>query len=545
MNKIAQYLQEHLDGEVLTSAKAREYFSTDTSVLKMAPLMVVYPRNKNDVRKVARFCWQLAEKGHTLPITARGRGTDQGGAAIGSGISLVFPAHMKKLLEMDSKQRMARVQPGSNYRTFQETMQTHRLFLPAYPASLDYSTIGGAIANNSAGEKSLKYGSMRDWVEQLEVVLADGEIIYTKRINKKELNRKKGLQTLEGEIYRQLDGLITDNWAAITTHSNNQMVTKNSSGYELAQVKQSNGSFDLTPLLVGSQGTLGIITEAIVRLSPHDPKAELLVAEFNSLESAHDAISKLFPLNPSALEMVDQHLLAFIEKLQPNRLKGLVSADNPALVLLVEFDDISNRIRHKNTNKAFKILNEYAQRITRSSDFEEQERLWAIRHSAATVTNFSEDSRAALPIIEDGIVPHESFQAYIEGVYALLGKYNLEVALWGHAGDANLHMQPLLDLSKVSDRQKVFKLMTEYYDLVLQLRGSITAEHNDGRLRAPYAAKQHGVEMMGIYSQLKKIFDPYNILNPGVKTGTELKDIVPLLRREYSIQHLSDHLPRY
>lgn len=544
MNKIAQYLQEHLDGEVLTSARAREFFSTDASVLKVAPLMAVYPQNKNDVRKVARFAWQLAEKGHTLPITARGRGTDQSGAAIGRGISLVFPAHMNKLLEMDTKQQMARIQPGIIFRSFQETTQTHDYFLPSYPASLDYSTIGGAIANNSAGEKSIKYGSMRDWTDQLEVVLADGEVIYTKRLSKKELNKKKGLQTMEGEIYRQLDGLIMDNWDLIQQHADSQIVSKNSSGYELASVKRKDGSFDLTPLLVGSQGTLGIVTEAIVRLAPYAPRTELLVAEFGSLEVAHEAITELLKLKPSALEMVDRNLLNFVDKVQPNRLKGLVSDEKPALVLLVEFDDIADRTRRKYAKKAAKILNERAQRVTESSDFDEQEKLWSIRHSAATVTNFSEDSRAALPIIEDGIVPHESFQPYIEGVYALLAKYQLEVALWGHAGDANLHMQPLLDLSKIGDRQKVFKLMAEYYDLVLQLKGSIAAEHNDGRLRAPFAVKQHGADMITLYTHVKSIFDPYNILNPGVKIGTDLKELVPLLRREYSLQHLADHLPK-
>ncbi|PLS80950.1 hypothetical protein CYG49_03385 [Candidatus Saccharibacteria bacterium] len=545
MNKIAQYLQEHIDGEVLTSAKARDYFSTDASVLRVPPVMAIYPKNKNDVRKVARFTWQLAEKGHILPMTARGRGTDQTGAAIGKGIVLVFPAHMNRLLEMDTKAKMARVQPGALFRSFQETVQTHGYFLPSYPASLDYSTIGGAVANNSAGEKSLKYGSTREWVDQLEVVLANGEIIYTGRLSKRELNKKKGLATFEGEIYRQLDGLITDNWELIQHAAQSRAVSKNSSGYDLADVKRKDGSFDLTPLMVGSQGTLGIVTEAIVRLSPYSPQTELVVAEFASLDAAHDAISALLPLQPSALEMVDQNLLAFVNRLQPNKLKDLVSDELPALVLLVEFDDLKEKARRKGAKKALKVLEQLASRVKHSSNHEEQERLWNIRHSAAAVINFSEDSRSSLPIIEDGIVPHEYFQQYVKNVYALLEKYQLDVALWGHAGNANLHMQPLLDLGKVGDRQKVFKLMTEYYDMVLKLHGSIAAEHNDGRLRAPFAAKQHGEEMMTLFSQLKTIFDPYETLNPGVKTGTELKDLTGLLRNEYSIQHLADHLPRF
>ncbi|HMR73305.1 MAG TPA: FAD-binding oxidoreductase, partial [Candidatus Saccharibacteria bacterium] len=147
MNKVASYLQSHLSGEVLDSAAVRDYFSTDASVLQVKPALVIYPRSTNDVRKVARFSWQLAEKGHTLPITARGSGTDQTGAAIGKGAVMVFPAHMNKVLELDSQQKLVRVQPGVNFMALQEMLNTHGLFLPPFPASYKYSTIGGAIAN--------------------------------------------------------------------------------------------------------------------------------------------------------------------------------------------------------------------------------------------------------------------------------------------------------------------------------------------------------------------------------------------------------------
>lgn len=544
MNKIARYLQEHLDGEVSTATSARRFFSTDASVLEVAPLMIVYPHNKNDVRKVARFSWQLAEKGHALPITPRGKGTDLSGAAIGHGIVLAFPAHMSRLLEMDTKQKLARFQPGINFRGFQEAMQTHGLFLPAYPASIDYSTVGGALANNSAGEKSIKYGDIRAWTDQLEIVLANGEIIHTGRLSKRELSKKKGLQTLEGEIYRQVDGIITDNWDRIQQVAAARRVSKNSSGYELAAVKHKDGSFDLTPLIVGSQGTLAIITEAIVRLAPYAPQTDLFVLEFTALETAQDAIDHLIDLGPSALEMVDRHLLEFVQKTQPDQLKGLISdGELPAIVLLVEFDDVSEHLRRKKVKRAKKYLSSLDIGCRHSADYEEQVSLWTIRHSAAAVVNYNEAHKTALPIIEDGIVPRSAFLQYIEGVYDLLNKYHLEVALWGHAGDANLHIQPFFDLSKLGDRQKVFKLMNDYHDLVLRLGGSIAAEHNDGRLRAPFAIKQHGEDMMEIFQAIKKAFDPYNTLNPGVKLNTDIQEVSAMLRREYSIAHLSDNLP--
>jgi len=179
-----------------------------------------------------------------------------------------------------------------------------------------------------------------------------------------------------------------------------------------------------------------------------------------------------------------------------------------------------------------------------STESEEQAKLWSIRHSAAAIVNYQQGGKAALPIIEDGIVPTTSFRSFIDEVYALFTKHHLEVALWGHAGDANLHIQPLLDLKKVGDRQKTFKLMDEYYRIVLKYGGSIAAEHNDGRLRAPYVIAQVGEEMLDVYKQIKAAFDPHGTLNPGVKTGTTLKEVSGLLRETYSIAHLGDHLPR-
>src|SRR5690606_37093351 len=159
MSRVAQYLQEHIDGEILSDKRSKKYFATDASVFTADPEFIIYPRSTSDVRKVNRFAWQLAEKGKILPITARGKGTDLSGAAVGEGIILVFPAHMKKLMELDTAKGTFVVQPGMNYLNLQNTLHSHNRFLPPFPSSIDYATIGGAIANNSAGEKTVKYGS--------------------------------------------------------------------------------------------------------------------------------------------------------------------------------------------------------------------------------------------------------------------------------------------------------------------------------------------------------------------------------------------------
>ncbi len=544
MSKVAHYLQEHLVGEVMTSADARRYFSTDTSVLTLTPAIVVYPHNENDVRKTARFTWQLAERGRVIPMTARGAGTDQAGAAIGSGIVMVFPAHMNKILELDPKTGTVALQPGLNYGKLQQTLQTHGRFLPPFPASIEYSTLGGAIGNNAAGEKSIKYGSTRDFVKSLRVVLANGEVIETRRLNKRELSKKLGLSSFEGDVYRAVDKLIEENKDLIKQTKLN--VSKNSAGYAMDDIKRKDGSFDLTPLFIGSQGTLGIVTEAIVETEAYNPATTLVVASFNDIERASKAIAELgkLPDKPSALEMVDSNLLNFIDGHNPNQLKGVLSKPFPRIILLVEFDNFNSRVQKRMAKKAKKIIDEYSGTAQIETDPEIQEHLWKIRHSAASVTAYADNNSKALPIIEDGIVPVERFGEYIEGVYAIFDKHHLQAAVWGHAGNANLHMQPFLDLSQLGDRQKLFRLLDEYHQLVISLGGSTTGEHGDGRLRGPYLKQLYGEDIYAVLQQVKKIFDPHATLNPGVKMDVTLDDVKSMLRQEYSMKHFYDHMPR-
>lgn len=543
MSKVAHYLQEHVVGEVLTSSDLRRYFSTDGSVLSVTPSLVLYPQNENDVRKTARFTWQLAERGRVIPITARGLGTDQGGAALGSGIMMVFPAHMNHIAELDGKSGVVQVQPGVNYGKLQQALHTHGRFLPPYPASFEYSTIGGAIANDAGGEKSVKYGKTRKYVRGLRVVLANGEVIQTGRINKREVNKKLGLSTFEGEIYRALDKLYEEHKDLIGKDP--LRVTKNSAGYNIWDVKHKDGSFDLTPLIVGSQGTLGIVTQADLNTEAYSEQTTLLAAFFDDIQVAEQVALELRGMSdgPSAIEVVDQNLLEFISKQNPNQLKNSIQPPFHKLAMLIEFDDSNDRQQKRLTKKAQKILEKYEITYQLERDPEQKEQLWKIRRSAAALITHNEGNLRALPIIEDGVVPPEKFQEYLQGIYALFDKYNLKAAVWGHAGDANLHMQPFLDLSEVGDRQKTFRLIDEYYKLVISLGGSTSGEHGDGRLRAPYLADLYGPEVYQLFERIKLIFDPHGTLNPGVKVGVKLDDIKPLLRQEYSMNHLFDHLP--
>ncbi|MFO0920108.1 MAG: FAD-binding oxidoreductase [Candidatus Saccharimonadales bacterium] len=542
MNKVAHYLQEHLIGEVMTGSDARSYFSTDGSVLTVPPAIVVYPRNENDVRKASRFTWQLAERGKVIPVTARGSGTDQGGAAIGEGLLLVFPAHMNRILELDGKSGDIIIEPGSNFGKMQQTLFTHNRFVPAYPASFEYSTIGGAVANNSNGPKSIKYGQIKDYVNGLRVVLANGEVLQTGRISKREVNKKLGLATFEGEIYRNLDALIEENFQLIKSIS----TVPTSAGYGLAEVKKKDGSFDLTPLFVGGQGTLGIITEVSLQTEPHNPNSTLIEAHIHELDVVADVVKELRTMKekPSAIEMVNEHLLDFIHKNNPNQLKGTVQTPYPKILLLIEFDNPADRTQKKLAKKVSKMLK--SRHIDHKIEMDQSkiENMWRIRECAASFIAFADKNIRAVPIIEDGIVPTEKIGEFIKELYALLSRNNLPQVVWGSVGMGVVQTRPLLDLSQVGDRQRASKLMDDYYSLVISMGGSTTAGNNDGRLRAPYLPLVYGPAVYSLFEKVKQIFDPYGTLNPGVKVGVTTEEIKALMRQEFGLNHFYDHLPR-
>ncbi|MBC7707923.1 FAD-binding oxidoreductase [Polaromonas sp.] len=544
MSKIAHYLQEHLVGEVMTSTDARRYFATDASIMALPPALVVYPRNENDVRKTARFTWQLAERGRVIPITARGAGSDQTGASLGNGIMLVFPAHLNRVLELDTKSGNVVVEAGINYGKLQQTLQTHGRFLPPYPASLEYSTVGGAIANNASGEKSVKYGDTRRYVQSVRAVLSNGEVIETGRVSKREFNKKLGLATFEGELYRAIDTLLEENREVVNTMYRD--ISKNNAGYNLLDIKRRDGSFDLTPLLVGSQGTLAIITEATLTTEPLNPQTTLMMAGFNDLQSAELAILELRRDHdqPSLLEMIDSNVLAQVAELNPNLLKGIMPAPYPAVVLFVEFDALSDRQQKKEARKAAKIIEKYASSLQVETEPDLQTQLVKVRQATGTLLTRSDQAGRALPIVDGAMVPIERLREYIEGTYKLCTKLGIKPALWGRIGEGNLQFQPVLNISQVGDRQKAFRIMDEYYNLVISLGGSISGERNDGRLRAPYLERQYGSDAHALFIRLKQIFDPYNIMNPGVKLGTTQEDIIGLIRSDFSLGHIYNHLPR-
>jgi len=542
MSKIAAYLQEHISGEVSTNSAVLTAMSHDASVLEIKPEMVVYPRVTSDIRKVARFAWQLAEKGHVLPLTVRGGGTDQTGGAIGKGVILATTAHMNQLFELDVKQKLLRLQPGATFKAINDALNLHGLTIPSAPVSAAYSTIGGAIGNNTTGPLSGKYGDTAAWIQQLEVVLANGEVLQTERLSKRELNRRKGLQTFEGEIYRSLDSLIEDNRQLIEETLSSGAYSN--MGYAaLAKVKQRDGSFDLAPLIAGSQGTLGIVSEMIMKATFFNPNSAAAVLVFPNSDAARDALDALKRLEPSILEYYDGEIFAAAAA-QGKKYALYEQANVPvSAVIIVAFDEFSERARQRKLKKLRKMFDN-TDIAVQMADGEEAREILAIRDVTSYVCIPAGSGMSAPPLFDGAYVPSERLDDFRRGVEELATNHHVTLPLHIRALEELVYTRPALHLRKVGDKQKILKLLDEFALLVQRCDGCLIGDGSEGRLKARFAYRQLDDELKALFKAVKDIFDPYGILNPGVKQEGDLRQLASHLRADYDTAAFAAYVPR-
>lgn len=523
-------LQTQLLGTVTDNAHSLDYFATDGSIFRITPSAVIYPANTADVRKTVQFASERAALGKPIGLTPRGMGTGTEGGAIGEGISLVMPAYMNKLLRLDRES--VTVQPGIGFRTLQQTLHTHGRFIPAYPPTSDLSTVGGQVASGTVGEKSIKYGPLRDAVMSLKVVLSDGSVIQTKRLSARELSRKKGLSSLEGEIYRKVDSLILDHPALIKKRF--PQTSSNNAGYALDKVRRKDGSFDLGALLIGSGGTIGVVTEITLKTTSYNPRTTLVVGYFSAVDKMNDAVAKLRSVGPSCIEMVDHNLLELVTLSRPGDLEGLLPDDLPKYVVLVQFDDYSQLAQKLKSRRAERIFSKYAKTYRTSSDPVEQLALWKLRYSSSAVISLS-DSGDSLPVIDDAIVPVAHISQFLDKTNKLLRQYSIDDGLWGRIGTGHIRTAPALDLAKKKDVDKIFHLTREYHQLISACGGSPCGSVSDGLLKSLYLDEIYGEEVTELFAAVKHIFDPEDVFSPMHKTAAT---------EEYSRAHLRDSYSR-
>lgn len=528
MSKIATYLNEHLVGEVVRAGREISQGSTDGSVLLLEPEMVAHVANTSDIRKIARFSWQLAEKGHVLALTARGYGTDTTGGAIGAGVIIDTRKYLDRIVGIDTKQRLIHVQAGALCKSVNLALSTHKgLTLPRESFDGTSGSVGGAIASGAAGQLSGRYGVIGDVVKQIEVVLANGDVLQTGRQSKRALNTKKGLSTMEGEIYRQIDNLLTDNAELIASLTNDDAYDT-SGYYGITQVKQKDGSVDLTPLFVGSQGTLGIITEAILQAQFEHQELTAVIAGYATMEDAQVAVDTAMTSKAVSVEMIDGRLAERATKQGKKQVFAPKEAFRGAIVVAL-FDDFSEKVRVRTAKKLAKLLERADTAVsltTESYNVADLPGLWSLLSSAMQPA----ESTHVVPGAFRGFwLPTVQLDSFLKSLRKVEVEYGVDLPVYVDMRSGFVDLLPEFDVKKVSDRQKLLKLLAAVSGVVVKHDGAVAGHDGDGRLKAVAAQKVVEEDVQQLYDQIKQIFDPHNLLNPGVKKADAAKDVVSQL----------------
>lgn len=521
MNKLAQYLNQHLLGEVITDPEVRARFATDNSPFEITPDMVVYPRSTNDIRKLMTFCWQLAEKGHKLPVTARGAGTDRTGGAIGKGVSLQLGAHMNTIFELDQKQRLVRVQPGVTVSALQSSLALHGLTIPALVTMNGDATIGGVFSSGNTQP------SVVDWVEQIEVVLANGEALQTKRLSKRDLNKKKGLSGFEGDLYRGVDSLIEDNAGLIF-----DKFGKDSAGYNgLADVKRKDGSFDLMPLIASSQGTLGVVSEMILKADFAPATISMVAAAFGDELKGRDAIDALEKIEGLYVEYFNEELIkrAATFGKRPVFIEDTTTA---RAVIAVTIHDASVRHQAKKVKKVKKALEQFEAVVVTTDNLAKSD-LTSLQSLLSLGLQAQHAGSASLPLTDGCYIPVQYIDTFMKGLEALEKKYGMTFPLYGRPLEGMWTLRPSIALNKVSGKQAVFKLIDDINQLIIQSGGALADQNGEGRLQSYSVHRQTDEAIQKLFGEVKALFDAHGILNPGVKQEADVHSLLKSLRSSY------------
>ncbi|MEK9160818.1 MAG: FAD-binding oxidoreductase [Patescibacteria group bacterium] len=534
-------IQSAIRGEVADDAATLTKFSRDTSVFERIPSLVVYPKDAEDVANLVKTVRVAKEKGEHVSVTGRAAGTCMSGGPLTSSVVAVFTRFMNKVIEVGDD--YAITEPGVYYRDFEKETLKKNLLLPSYPASRELAAMGGIIANNSGGERTLEFGKTEKYVEELDVVLSDGSRTTFKALGPDELLQKKAENTFEGDIYRKMSDLILTNREVI--EAARPKVSKNSAGYSLWDVFDvENGTFNLAKLITGSQGTLALFTQAKLKLVKPEPNRSMLVIFLSDLDILPEIVKRVLKFNPESFESYDDHTFKLAVQFLPQMLSqmglaramrlgfsflpevGLVLKGGvPRLVLMAEFSELTHEAALKAAQDARTALKDLNLQTRINVNEAASEKYWIVRRESFALLRKNLKGLYASPFIDDFVVPPETYPKFLPELYELLGQYKLTYTIAGHVGNGNFHIIPLMDLSDEKSHDIIMELSPKVYELVIRYGGTTTGEHNDGIIRTPYLPMLFGEKMVELFAETKKIFDPLNIFNPGKKVGGTFDDI--------------------
>lgn len=477
-------------------ASARGVYSEAAGIAQIVPRAVAVPVDADDVVALVRWA-----AGTGTPLVPRGSGSSMAGGAIGDGV-IVDLSRLGRLESVDIARGTVRCGPGVLRDQVDAAARAVGLHFPVDPSSGAYCTVGGMASTNSAGARTLRYGSMRPWVEALDCVFADG--------SRAEVRRGAPAPDVEPvqRFLAEAGALAAAERVAPSRHGG---VRKESSGYGLAAYAESG---DLVELLVGSEGTLVLIVGLELRLTPRLPATASVLGAFATLEDAVVGAGGARDAGAIACELLDR---TFLDVARGGGASVPV-ADSAEAVLLAEVEGTSAEectAQARALEAVFRAAS--ATEVILALDAATEEAMWELRHAASPILSRLDPSLKSMQFIEDGCVPPDRLSEYVRGVRGALDRQGIRGVIFGHAGDAHVHVNPLVDLRDPTWRTRVNALLDEVTALAARLGGTLAGEHGDGRLRAPLLSRVWPAPTLARFAAVKRLFDPEGLLNPGAK----------------------------
>jgi FAD/FMN-containing dehydrogenase/Fe-S oxidoreductase len=529
-------LRDRIAGDVRFDEYTRQLYATDASAYEVTPIGVVFPTSTADVSAVAAYCAERA-----IPLLPRGGGTSLAGQAVNEAVVLDFTRYMDDIVEIESADRIATVEPGLLLGDLNAAVEDDGLHFGPDPAWRDHSAVGGAIGNNSSGSHSLVYGTTDAYVESCEVVLADGTVTELGEVALETLRERADAEgDLEERLADAVCGLVDDEAETVTAAYPD--LGRNVSGYNLDRLvaEAESGSVNLARLLAGSEGTLAIVTEATVRLEPRPATKAMALLEYGSLGDAMADVAAVLEHDPAAVEVLDDVLLDLARETEEfgSLVESMLRPETDA-VLLVEFyaaDDREGRqfvadllADRLPTATATAVPRAGAGQISgapvraieakEAHDPDARDRFWKLRKSGLPILLGRTSDAKHVSFIEDVAVPPADLEAFVADFHALLEEHDTDASFYGHAGPGCLHVRPLVNTKTVQGVERMASIADAVTDLVLEYDGSVSGEHGDGRARTQWNEKLYGEAVVDLFRDLKTALDPDWLLNPGQVCG--------------------------
>lgn len=500
----------------------RILYSTDASAYRELPDFVISPKSKSEIVSIINY-----SNKNTIPIIPRAGGTSLAGQVVGKGIIVDITTNFNGILEINQNEHWVRVEPGVILDELNMVLKPYGLMFGPETSTANRCTIGGMIGNNSCGSHSLIYGSTRDHLLEVEMILSDGSSVHFSGVPKDEIETRQTGNTLENDIYKYFYRIIHDEnlRKIIADNFPDPTLKRRNTGYAidlLLGINKKKEIFNLCELIAGSEGTLGIITEAKLNLVPLPPKEKVLVcAHCNTIDDAFKANLIALKHLPMAVEMMDSNIINLSKSnISQNKNRFFINGD-PAAILIIELtsdsiDDLTNKISVIDKE----LLDSGLVYHTSKVFGKDINKVWELRKAGLGLLSSISGDAKPVSVIEDTAVTPERLPDYMSDFSKMLKKYNLNCVYHAHIGTGELHLRPLLNLKISKDIDLFKKVAYETACLVKKHKGSLSGEHGDGRLRGEYIPFLYGEVIYNIFKEIKSTFDPNNIFNPGKITET-------------------------